>query len=61
MMLKIKLHPEVVKFLAETGTVWIFNGCEEAFIVNNTVYKPTDVEGIYTIEFIKVKEIDDNY
>ena len=60
-MLTIKLHPEVVKFLRETGTVWIFNENEEAFVVNNTMYKQTDVEGIYTIEFIKVQEIDDNY
>ena len=59
MMFKIELHPEVVRFLRETGTVWILNPNIETFVVNNSWYKPTNEEGIYTIEFLKPEEPDE--
>ena len=56
MMFKVKLHPEVVKFLRETGTVWMMDEVEETFVINNSWYKPTDEENIYTVEFLKVEQ-----
>ena len=55
----IKLPKKVVKFLRETGTVWIINE-EETFVVNNSWYKPTDVKNIYTVEFLKQEYKNDN-
>ena len=52
MILTINLHPEVVKFLEETGTVY-FDGGEKSYIVNGTMYKETNEEGLYTTQFIK--------
>jgi hypothetical protein len=53
MMMTIKLHPEVVKFLNETGAVWIEGNEEKSFIVNNSWYKSTEEEGIYTVQFLE--------
>mgnify|MGYP003667478522 CR=1 FL=1 len=50
----IKLHPEVVKFLNETGAVWT-EGEEKSFIVNNSWYKSTEEEGIYTVQFLEAQ------
>lgn len=55
MMFKVELHPEVVKFLRETGTVWIMDD-EETFVVNNSWYKPTNEENTYTVEFLKTQQ-----
>jgi len=52
MMMRIVLHPEVVKFLDMTGTVWM-DGNIKSYIVNNSWYQPTDEEGIYTVQFLK--------
>ena len=51
-MTLIKLHPEVVKFLEETGTVFRYGNAEKGYQVNRTLYKETDEKGIYTISFI---------
>lgn len=56
MMFKVELPPEVVKFLRETGTVWMMNEGEETFVVNNLWYRPTNEENIYTVEFLKVEQ-----
>ena len=50
--MRIVLHPEVVKFLDMTGTVWM-DGNIKSYIVNNSWYQPTDEEGIYTVQFLK--------
>jgi hypothetical protein len=55
MIFKINLHPEVVKFLDETGTIVIDNG-EKYYIVNNTMYTETDEEGLYIAQFIEQKQ-----
>jgi len=53
MILTINLHPEVVKFLEETGTVYFDNTGEKSYIVNGTMYKETNEEGLYTTQFIQ--------
>lgn len=53
MMLSVTLHPEVIKFLEETGTVYFDSMGIKSYIVNNSCYTETDVKGIYTIQFIK--------
>ena len=55
MMLTIKLHPEVVRFLRETSTTWYYDD-QETFVVNNSWYKPTDKENVYTVKFLKVEK-----
>lgn len=54
-MFKVILHEEVVKFLENSGTVWWSDG-EKSYIVNNSWYKPTDEENIFTVEFLKTEE-----
>ncbi len=54
-MLKIVLHPEVIKFLQETATVRIYED-QETFIVNNSWYVPTNEENTYTVKFLKPQE-----
>ena len=53
MILTINLHPEVVKFLEETGTFFVDSTGEKSYIVNGTMYKETNEEGLYTIQFIQ--------
>ena len=55
MTLKIELHPEVVKFLRETDTVWPCEDFGETFVVNHSWYKPTDIPNVYIVELLKVK------
>ena len=52
MMFKVKLHPEVVKFLDESGTVWMEDEIK-SYVVNTAWYRPTNEEGIYTVQFLK--------
>jgi len=51
-MFKVELHPEVIKFLEDTGTVWRDENREESFIVNNSWYKKTETPGVYTVQFL---------
>lgn len=53
MMLSINLHEEVVKFLERNGTVFHYSDGTHAFQVNNTIYRSTDEEGLYTIQFLE--------
>jgi len=53
MIFTINLHPEVVKFLEETGTIYVDNKGEKSYIVNSTMYKETNEEGLYTTQFIQ--------
>lgn len=55
-MLKRELHPEVVKFLNETGTIWVDKDGAKSFVVNNSWYKPTDIDNVYTVEFLNTEE-----
>ena len=52
MMFKVELHPEVIKFLEESGTVWVQDD-ERSYVVNNIWYRPTDQEGVYTVQFLE--------
>tara|TARA_R110002153_G_scaffold251571_2_gene408950 strand:+ start:1263 stop:1427 length:165 start_codon:yes stop_codon:yes gene_type:complete len=53
MIFTINLHPEVIKFLDQTGTIYFDNNGEKSYIVNGTMYKETNEEGLYTTQFIK--------
>lgn len=53
MMFKMELHPEVIKFLERTGTVWRDGNGEESFVVNNSWYKKTNEPGVYTVQFLE--------
>jgi hypothetical protein len=57
MMTIVELKPDVIEFLENTGRIWV-DGDERSFIVNNTWYKPTDDKGIYTVEFLQPKYLD---
>ena len=52
MMQLVKLHPEVVKFLDQHGTIHFQDG-EKTFVVNGIWYTPTDEENIYITQFIE--------
>jgi hypothetical protein len=52
MMMIVELHPEVIKFLEETGTIFVYGNNERGYQVNRTIYRETDEEGIYTVSFI---------
>ena len=60
-MLSINLHEEVVKFLRETGITFEYSDGTHAFQVNNTIYRSTEEEGLYTIQFLEqiLKEEDE--
>ena len=49
----MELHPEVIKFLERTGTVWRDGNGEESFVVNNSWYKKTNEPGVYTVQFLE--------
>ena len=53
MILTIKLHEEVIKFLEETGTVQVDEDGIKSYIVNNTMYTETNAPGLYLIMFIQ--------
>ncbi len=53
MMLTIVLHEEVVKFLESTGIVFNYSDGTHAFQVNNTIYRSTEENGLYTIQFLE--------
>ena len=57
MMFKMELHPEVIKFLEDTGTVWRSNN-EESFVVNNSWYRKTETPGVYTVQFLTQQPIE---
>lgn len=52
MIFTVKLHPEVVKFLDETGTKFYYTEGEVGYQVNRTLYKSTNEDGLYTVSFI---------
>lgn len=61
MMTLIKLHPEVVKFLTECGTVYTDASGIEAFIVNDTMYTETDEKGYYVTTSLVAPPKEDTY
>ena len=58
MMTVIELKPDVLEFLRITGTVWRDGEHDEIFVVGATIYKPTNKEGFYTIEFREIQHDD---
>lgn len=52
-MFKVELHPEVIKFLENSGAKWREADGEESYVVNNSWYKPTDIKGVYTVQFLE--------
>jgi hypothetical protein len=54
-MTTIELKPDVLEFLRTTGTVWRDGEHDEIFVVGATVYKPTNKEGFYTVEFREIQ------
>ena len=58
MMFKIELHPEVIKFFENTGTVWRDGNNEESFVVNNSWYRKTETPGVYTVQFLTQQPIE---
>ena len=61
-MLSINLHEEVVRFLRETGITFEYSDSTHAFQVNNTIYRSTEEEGLYTIQFLEqILEEEDEY
>ena len=60
-MILIKLHPEVVKFLTDYGTVYRDASGIEAFIVNDTMYTETDEKGLYVTTSLVMPPTEDTY
>ena len=52
-ILHIKLHEEVIKFLTETGTVFNYHDGTHGFQVNNTLYRSVLEKGYYTVQYIE--------
>ena len=53
MILTVKLHEEVIKFLETYGTVQIDEDGIKSYIVNNTMYVETNEPGLYLTMFIQ--------
>lgn len=53
MMLKVKLKPDVIEFLKESGTGVIEDGVK-AFIVNNSMYAESNEKGTYILTYFEV-------
>ena len=51
-MLTVELHKEVINFLDITGIVYNYADGSKAYQVNNSLYKSTDIEGLFTVQFI---------
>ena len=51
----IELHPEVVKFLTEHGTIFYYDDGAHGFDVNGIAYSSTDIKGTYTIQYTDIE------
>lgn len=51
----IELHPEVVKFLTEHGTIFYYDDGAHGFDLNGIAYSSTDIKGTYTIQYTDIE------